>query len=64
MSRARFIHMTNNDVPRIGQESYGIDLLYATSNLAIGQAIVDATARKNIIVNLDDAKAPGMPNQW
>jgi hypothetical protein len=58
------IKMSDNDIPRIDNQSYGGDYFYATCNKAIGDAIVKAAAKKNIAATTDDEKTVSNENQW
>jgi hypothetical protein len=58
------IKMTDCDIPRIDNQSYGVDYFYATCNRAIGEAIVKAAGKKNIAATVDDEKAVSNENQW
>lgn len=58
------IKMSNNQIPYIKNESYGGGYFYATCNRAIGEAIRDAAAKKNINVVIDDEKAMSDTEHW
>lgn len=58
------IRMTNNDIPWINNQSYGVGFFYATCNRAIGNAIVDAATKKSVTCTMDDEKTVSNENQW
>lgn len=62
--KAGIIKMSNNDIPRVDNQSYGGDYFYATCNRHIGDAIAAAAAKKNINVTTNDEKTVSNENQW
>lgn len=62
--KSGIMKMTDCDVPYVNSQNYGTNFFYSTCNRHIGDAIIKAAAKKNMLVSPDDERVISNPNQW
>ncbi|PHH59216.1 hypothetical protein CDD81_3558 [Ophiocordyceps australis] len=61
---SRIIKMLNCDVPHIKSSNYGIEYIVANLQREVGDAIVEAAMKKDIIANMHDKRAASTDDNW